>query len=104
MRLTEGGHHVGHVHPEGWFSSAFYVALPAPGQRGAAPAGWLELGKPDDALNMALAPLEAIEPKPGRLVLSPSTMWHGVHAFEQGERMSVAFDVKRPAGRASLLR
>lgn len=96
VRLTAGGHHVGHIHPEGWFSSAFYAALPDPEERGAAPAGWLELGTPDAALGIDLEPLARIEPKPGRLVLFPSTMWHGTEPFEAGERMTVAFDVARP--------
>lgn len=99
VRLTGGGHHVGHVHPEGWFSSAFYAALPAEQDRGKEPAGWLELGMPDEALGVSLPPLVRIEPKPGRLILFPSTMWHGVHAFAEGERISVAFDVKRPRAR-----
>ena len=37
-----------------------------------------------------------IEPKPGRLVLFPSTMWHGTEPFAAGERLTVAFDVARP--------
>ena len=28
VRLAAGGLHVNHIHPEGWLSSAFYVALP----------------------------------------------------------------------------
>lgn len=99
VRLTAGGHHVGHIHPEGWFSSAFYVTLPDEAERGAAPAGWLELGTPDAALGLSLEPLDRVEPKPGRLVLFPSTLWHGVHAFAAGERISVAFDLMRPGPR-----
>jgi len=44
-----------------------------------------------------LPPIRTIEPKPGRLVLFPSTMWHGTRPFDAGERLTVAFDVKRPA-------
>ncbi|MBK9588986.1 MAG: hypothetical protein IPO50_10640 [Sphingomonadales bacterium] len=36
-----------------------------------------------------------IEPKPGRLVMFPSTMWHGTVPFDAGERLTVAFDVPR---------
>ena len=43
-----------------------------------------------------LAPLQVIEPKPGRLVLFPSNMWHGTRPFPQGERLTVAFDIARP--------
>ena len=93
VRLTSGGSHANHYHPEGWFSSAFYVSLPAPDERGPKPAGWLKLGEPDADLNLQLPPIRLIEPKPGRLVLFPSTMWHGTLPFEAGERLTIAFDV-----------
>lgn len=92
VRLTEGGHHANHIHPVGWFSSALYVGLPdAP-----APAGWLTLGVPQAELGIDLPPIRQIEPKPGRLVLFPSTLWHGTVPFEAGERLTVAFDVAKP--------
>ncbi len=95
VRLTGGGHHVNHVHPAGWFSSAFYVALPESGMGGDGKAGWLTLGEASE-LGVGLPPIRAIEPKPGRLVLFPSTMWHGTRKFPAGERLTVAFDVARP--------
>lgn len=93
VRLTDGGHHASHFHPEGWFSSAFYVALPdaAEGHE-----GWLKLGEPHAELGLDLPPTRLIEPKPGRLVLFPSTIWHGTVPFAAGERLSVAFDVAPP--------
>ena len=97
VRLTGGGHHANHIHPAGWFSSALYVALPDPEARGAPPAGWLILGVPQAELGIDLPPIRRVEPKPGRLVLFPSTLWHGTVPFEAGERLTVAFDVVRPA-------
>jgi hypothetical protein len=97
VRLEGGGHHVGHVHPGGWLSSAFYVALPDSAQAGPAPAGWLSLGAPPADLGIDLPPLRQIEPKPGRLALFPSTMWHATLPFAAGERLTMAFDVARPA-------
>jgi hypothetical protein len=92
VRLLAEGYHAQHVHPQGWFSSALYIALPdAP-----APAGWLALGQPDAALGLDLPPIRMVEPKPGRLVLFPSTMWHGTVPFAAGERLTVAFDVAPP--------
>ncbi|HYD23379.1 MAG TPA: putative 2OG-Fe(II) oxygenase [Croceibacterium sp.] len=41
--------------------------------------------------------MRTIEPRPGRLVLFPSAMWHGTRPFPAGERLTVAFDVARPA-------
>ncbi|WP_300973523.1 putative 2OG-Fe(II) oxygenase [Sphingomonas sp. LHG3406-1] len=96
VRLQSGGHHDAHVHPEGWFSSALYVALPER-MGGDDKAGWLALGAPQDSLGLDLSPVRMIEPKPGRLVLFPSTMWHGTVPFAAGERLTVAFDVKVPA-------
>lgn len=94
IRLEGGGHHVNHVHPEGWFSSAFYLTLPEEVAKGQ--AGWLALGEPEEGLGVDLPPLRLVEPKPGRLVLFPSTLWHGTRPFGEGERMTVAFDVARP--------
>ena len=96
MRLAGQGHHANHVHPQGWLSSAFYVALPHEAERGGGEAGWLTLGQPQMGLGLDLAPVRTIEPKPGQLVLFPSTMWHGTTPFAHGERLTVAFDVAQP--------
>lgn len=97
VRLAGSGCHANHIHPAGWFSSALYVALPGEEARGPAPAGWLTLGEPQAELRIDLAPFRLVEPKPGRLVLFPSTMWHGTRPFAAGERLTVAFDVAPPA-------
>jgi tetratricopeptide (TPR) repeat protein len=93
VRLTAQGHHVSHTHPMGWISSALYVSLPPPGQLGAAPAGWIRFGVPPAALGLNLPGYGQFEPKPGRLILFPSTMWHETLPFEEGERLVIAFDV-----------
>lgn len=95
VRLQKQGHHSNHIHPQGWISSAFYVALPDAAERGPEPAGWLQLGVPQTELGVDLPPTRMIEPKPGRLALFPSTMWHGTVPFEAGERLTAAFDVAR---------
>jgi tetratricopeptide (TPR) repeat protein len=100
VRLSGRGHHVAHVHPEGWLSSAFYVALPDEAEGGPPPAGWLALGQPPAELGLDLAPLRLIEPKPGRLVLFPATMWHATMPFAAGERLTIAFDVAPPEDRS----
>ena len=82
----------------GWLSSAFYVVLPP--DLGQNHAGWLTLGEPP-AGQLDLPPHRMIEPRPGRLALFPSWMWHGTRPFTEGERITVAFDVasgSRPAG------
>ena len=93
VRLRPGGNHSNHVHPQGWISSALYIALPQsePDRR-----GWLTLGQPQASLGLGLAPLQFVEPRPGRLVLFPSWLWHGTHPFEAGERLTIAFDIAPP--------
>ncbi|MFL6730408.1 MAG: 2OG-Fe(II) oxygenase family protein [Sphingomicrobium sp.] len=93
VRLTAGGHHANHVHPMGWLSSALYIVLPA--DLATEAAGWLTLGEPQAQLGLDLPPHRLVEPKPGRLALFPSWMWHGTRPFGEGERLTVAFDVAR---------
>lgn len=97
VRLSSGGYHTDHVHPQGWLSSACYIATPDccsredPGAVGH--AGWLRLGAPGVA---TLPPLSAdafVRPQPGLLVLFPAYVWHGVVPFESDTpRLSIAFD------------
>ena len=96
VRLMGAGFHTDHVHSEGWISSALYIAVPEQSAEGAQRReGWLSLGEARD-LVPELAPIRLVEPKLGRLVLFPSTMWHGTRPFPAGERLTVAFDIARP--------
>jgi tetratricopeptide (TPR) repeat protein len=94
--LRNSGFHANHVHPQGWISSALYIRLPERGVGDASNASWLTLGEPQRELGVGLGPFREIEPKPGRLVLFPSYMWHGTRPFAAGERLTVAFDVRHP--------
>lgn len=98
IRLSGGGRHVPHVHPLGWFSSALYLEVPDATTMGGGDNGWLTLGEPEETLGVALDPVLQVEPRVGRLVLFPSTMWHGTRPIDGGTRMSVAFDVRPPHG------
>lgn len=92
VRLNPGGYHRDHVHPAGWISSAFYVALPD-GAR-PAPEGWLSLGRPGVPTRPPLTPSRRIAPAPGMLALFPSYLWHGTEPFGGDRpRLSVAFDL-----------
>lgn len=93
VRLNNAGHHSSHIHPQGWISSAFYVAVPDQATMGGTPAGWLELGVPPRELGLDLEPIRRIRPEPGKLVLFPSIMWHATAPIAGGERLTVAFDV-----------
>jgi tetratricopeptide (TPR) repeat protein len=91
VRLAGAGYHSSHTHVLGWISSAFYVALPGGGD-----TGHLSLGAPPPELELPLQPYCRVEPKPGRLALFPSTLWHATEPFASGERLTIAFDVKLP--------
>ena len=93
VRLAAQGFHSVHTHTRGWISSALYVDLPT---LDTSPAGWIEFGKPPPELGLDLPAYARIEPKPARLVLFPSTLWHGTVPFDDGERLTVAFDVRVP--------
>ncbi|MBA2932712.1 hypothetical protein HZF05_01260 [Sphingomonas sp. CGMCC 1.13654] len=95
VRLKGAGYHANHFHSAGWLSSALYVALPDRNDD-PADAGFLRLGEPQAELGLDCPPVRSVEPKPGRLVLFPSTMWHGTVPFSAGERLTVAFDVLQP--------
>lgn len=93
VRLVDQGLHRAHHHPQGWFSAVLYVSLPENLRN---QEGQLALGGAPSELGLTLAPLRHVEPKPGRLVVFPSTMWHATEPFEEGERMTIAFDLARP--------
>ncbi|WP_374470952.1 putative 2OG-Fe(II) oxygenase [Phenylobacterium sp.] len=93
IRLGASGHHADHVHPMGWISSAFYVSTPDDTADAEARSGWIGFGHPGVRTRPELPAERFVQPRPGRLVLFPSYMWHGTvpYASDQ-ERMTVAFD------------
>jgi len=93
-RLRDCGFHVNHIHPQGWISSCYYVAVPRAVDDEQERQGWIKFGEP--TFNVALKdPIRrAIKPRPGRLVLFPSYMWHGTIPFHDAQaRTTIAFDV-----------
>jgi uncharacterized protein (TIGR02466 family) len=94
VRLRPGGFHLDHLHNEGWISSAFYVETPDGALDRESKEGWLRLGRPPFRTVPELAAERFIRPKPGRLVLFPSYMWHGTVPFHTEERRTtIAFDL-----------
>ncbi len=96
VRLAAQGSNVPHTHPLGWLSSSLYVAIPGEGQRGPAPAGHIIFGAPPPELGLDLPPYRTIAPQPGMVVTFPSTMWHAVAPFAEGERLMIALDIRPP--------
>jgi hypothetical protein len=91
--LRPGGHHVDHVHQEGWLSTACHIELPAVVGAGGR-EGWLRFGKPGIPVGQDMEAEHWERPEPGRLVLFPSYMWHGTEPFGgESPRLTVAFDL-----------
>ncbi len=95
-RLWQQGFHTDHVHPHGWISSAYYVAVPHGVAEHPQHEGWLQFGQPDlplPGLSRNALVQRLVAPKPGRLVLFPSMLWHGTVPFSAtAERLTIAFD------------
>lgn len=93
-RLKAQGFHTNHIHPEGWISSAYYVSVPSSVAANPTKEGWIGFGAPSYDVGLTSPVQHWVEPKPGRLVLFPSYMWHGTVPFHDDEhRTTIAFDV-----------
>jgi uncharacterized protein (TIGR02466 family) len=93
VQLRPNGFHRDHFHPEGWLSSAFYVETPDEALESPEKQGWIGFGRPPFVTDPPMEPAHFIKPKPGRLVLFPSYMWHGTVPFTTDEtRLTIAFD------------
>lgn len=93
-RLHDRGFHARHIHPSGWISSAYYIALPDVVADVRRREGWLEFGAPPFALPLENPVGREVKPEPGTLVLFPSYLWHGTTPFASpAARTTIAFDV-----------
>ncbi len=91
VKLKANGYHINHVHPAGWISSAYYVAVPPIVADSAGQQGWIKFGEPRWP-TPGCGVEKVVQPKTGRLVLFPSYMWHGTIPFSEGERLTAPFD------------
>jgi uncharacterized protein (TIGR02466 family) len=93
VSLPSGGYHENHVHPEGWISSSYYVDTPDVRETDPQQKGWIKFGEPSFK-HSKLTPELTIAPRPGRLVLFPSFMWHGtVPTSSKASRLTLPFDL-----------
>lgn len=92
VRMSGGARHVSHVHPHAWISSALYVEAPSAVARGR--QGWISFGEPGIRTDPAQPAERHVQPRPGRLLLFPSYLWHGTLPYAGEEtRLTVAFDI-----------
>lgn len=92
-RLRDCGFHTNHVHPKGWISSAYYVAVPDAVENAETKEGWIKFGEPNLPSGIGDAVRRMVQPRPGVLVLFPSYLWHGTVPFHSKEsRTTIAFD------------
>jgi tetratricopeptide (TPR) repeat protein len=92
-RMKDCGFHVNHIHPQGWISSCYYVAVPGVTKDQNARQGWIKFGEPELEVGLKDPVRRAVQPVPGRLVLFPSYMWHGTVPFQDNAvRATIAFD------------
>ena len=93
-RLGDCGFHVNHLHPMGWISSCYYVAVPDAVKDETARQGWIKFGEPSFDVALKNPVRRAVQPAAGRLILFPSYMWHGTIPFhDAAARTTIAFDV-----------
>jgi tetratricopeptide (TPR) repeat protein len=93
-RLRDQGFHLNHIHPQGWISSCYYVGVPSSVEDADAKQGWIKFGEPGMDVTLANPVRKMIQPRPGRLVLFPSYVWHGTVPFhDNSARTTIAFDV-----------
>ncbi|MGV6801905.1 MAG: tetratricopeptide repeat protein [bacterium] len=94
VKLTSGGGHVDHIHPDGWISTANYIHVPR--QMATVEndkAGWLRLGA-SGVQGLDLPAEKYIRPESGHLIIFPSYIWHGVEPFQSDEaRITTPFDM-----------
>lgn len=93
-RLSDCGFHANHLHPLGWISSCYYIALPDAVADTEGKQGWIKFGEPAFDAGFKEPIRRTIQPQAGRLVLFPSYMWHGTIPFHSAQnRTTIAFDV-----------
>lgn len=94
VKLSGGGRHVNHVHPEGWISSAYYVVVPQEVNDDVHRHGWIKFGEPPFKTVPPTPPEKWVKPEAGLVVLFPSFLWHGTAPISEGSvRVTAPFDV-----------
>lgn len=89
--LSPGGAVEPHIHAPNWLSGVYYPSFPAGLTE--AEEGWFAIGVLPDMLGSG-GTWHLREPRPGRMILFPSYLWHCTLPFGgQDPRISFAFDL-----------
>ena len=93
VRLFSGGGHVDHMHPAGWISASYYVAIPDEVNE-TGKAGWIRFGA-SGVRGLDMPAEKWVRPRPGLAVFFPSFFWHGVESFTSDQpRITAPFDLR----------
>lgn len=91
------GYEKWHLHPNGWMSGGYYVAVPDKVVEGDGREGCIAFGLPETMVGEEAAAAfgeHVIRPEAGALVLFPSSTYHRTFAHgAEGERICLAFDI-----------
>ncbi len=89
-----------HMHPAGWLSGGYYLAVPEALAQGSAAAGCFAFGMPAGLIGPAAAAQhgeELVRPQAGLLTLFPSHAYHRTYPHQQtgpdARRICLAFDL-----------
>ncbi len=94
VRLLAGGHQRFHNHPSGWMSGCVYLQVPrsSPEDKGAIEFGLAGGDYPE--LSGPPPPTRLHNPRPGQIVVFPSSLFHRTIAFRSAEeRLCICFDL-----------
>jgi tetratricopeptide (TPR) repeat protein len=94
--LDRMGHQAAHMHRNAWVSGCYYAQLPdVMHGNNESKSGWIEFGRPPDEFPCSVEhPVQAFEPREGRMFMFPSFEFHRTIPFESSEqRISIAFDL-----------
>jgi Putative 2OG-Fe(II) oxygenase/Coenzyme PQQ synthesis protein D (PqqD) len=98
VAVNMDGHEEWHIHPDGWLSGVFYVDVPDLSATDAPHAGQIEFGPYPfgAAVDNAVWPRRALQPRTGDLLLFPSYFAHRTWpTYVARDRICIAFDVLR---------
>ena len=92
-RLVKDGYNTPHIHPSGWLSGVIYLQLVESENRDEGAIEFSLLG-PDYVVINENIPKVRYYPKPGDIVLFPSSLYHyTIPIRNEGERIIVSFDL-----------